>query len=258
MRSLLKLILTALILSCTAGPVAAQLALERPDSLNARLDRKLRKGPDTEFRATQLIAPAAFFTSGVLVHCFAHDSFDNYMRERTQGWRGDAPKAIIDNYIQYVPFAFAVGLGALGVDTEHKFTDRAIVCGISALSLIVITRGMKAAVNSPRPDGSDNNSFPSGHTATAFTGAEFVRMEYGWGWGACAYVLATGVGMLRMNNDKHWFSDVLAGAGVGILSAHVGEWLLVPTRRLFRMDVSLLPELDPISGSAGVSLALKF
>ncbi len=271
MKVLGKLILIAILMCCAAGPAAAQFAadslegargrgivLERPDSLNARIDKKLRLGPDTEFRATQLIAPAVLITSGVAVHCFAHESLDNYMRERVLAWRGSAPKAIIDDYIQYVPFAFALSLGALGVDTEHRFAERAIVCGISAVSLVAITRTMKTVINSPRPDGSDAKSFPSGHTATAFTGAEFVRMEYGWGWGICAYALATGVGVLRINNDKHWFSDVLAGAGIGIFCAHVGEWLLEPTKRLFRMDVAVLPQVDPFSGSAGLNLALKF
>ena len=271
MKVLGKLILTAILMCCAAGPAAAQFAvdslggtrsrgivLERPDSLNARIDKALRLGPDTEFRVTQIIAPAVLITGGVAVHCFAHESLDNYMRERAQAWRGEAPKAIIDNYIQYLPYAFGLGLGALGVDAQHRFVDRAIVVGISTLTMVAVTRTMKAVINSPRPDGSDAKSFPSGHTATAFTGAELVRMEYGWGWGICAYALSTGVGLLRMNNDKHWFSDVLAGAGIGMLSAHVGEWLLEPTRRLFKMDVALLPQVDPFTGSAGLNLALKF
>jgi hypothetical protein len=271
MKVLGKLILTAILMCCAAGPAAAQFAvdslggtrsrgivLERPDTLNARIDKALRRGPDTEFRATQLIAPVALVTSGVLVHCFAHESLDNYMRERVLAWRGSTPKEVIDDYVQYVPFVFAVGLGALGQETEHRFVERAIVFGISTVSLVAITRTMKEVINSPRPDGSDAKSFPSGHTATAFTGAEFVRMEYGWGWGICAYALATGVGVLRINNDKHWFSDVLTGAGIGIFSAHVGEWLLEPTKRLFKMDVALLPQVDPFTGSAGLNLALKF
>ncbi len=258
MRIFAKLILIVLILNCTALTVAAQFALERPDTLNAKIDRALRRGPDTEFRVTQIIAPAVLITGGVAVHCFAHDSFDNYMRERTQAWRGEAPKAIIDNYIQYLPYAFGLGLGALGVKAQHRFVDRAIVVGISTLTLVAVTRTMKTVINSPRPDGSDAKSFPSGHTATAFTGAELVRMEYGWGWGICAYALSTGVGLLRMNNDKHWASDVIAGAGIGMLSAHVGEWLLNPTKRLFRMDVAVLPEYDPYTGAAGINLALKF
>lgn len=258
MRILLTLILTALILCCAAGPVSAQLAFERPDSINARLDRKLRRGPDTEFRVTQIIAPAALLSAGVIIHCFAHDSFDNYMRDRALSWRGTAPKAIIDDYAQYAPFIFAVGLGTLGVEAEHGLAERAIVCGLSAISIAAVTRTMKTLIDSPRPDASDAMSFPSGHTGIAFTGAEFVRMEYGWGWGICAYALAAGVGVLRLHDDKHWCSDVIAGAGTGIFCAHIGEWMLNPVKRLFRMDVSVLPSVDPVYGSGGINLAIKF
>lgn len=258
MRILPKLILTALISCCATGQAAAQFAFENPASLNARIDSKLRRGPDTDFRLTQLIAPAVLLSSGILIHCFAHDSFDNYMRDRALSWRGSSPRAIIDDYCQYAPFIFAVGLGTLGAEAEHSLVERAMVCALSAVSIAALTRTMKNTINSPRPDGSDTESFPSGHTGIAFTGAEFVRMEYGWGWGICAYALATGVGVLRLHDDKHWFSDVVAGAGTGILSAHVGEWLLNPVKRLFRMDVAVLPTVDPVYGRGGINLALKF
>ena len=104
----------------------------------------------------------------------------------------------------------------------------------------------------------DDHSFPSGHTATAFAGAELVRMEYGPYWGAAAYTLATGVAFLRIYNRWHYFSDVVAGAGVGILCAHIGEWLLPPVKRLFGPNVALAPTLDPVSGGVCATLAMKF
>jgi membrane-associated phospholipid phosphatase len=79
-----------------------------------------------------------------------------------------------------------------------------------------------------RPDGSSNNSFPSGHTANAFMGAEFLYQEYKdvspW-YGIAGYVVATGTGLFRMYNNRHWFSDVVAGAGFGILSTKVAYWI---------------------------------
>ena len=69
-------------------------------------------------------------------------------------------------------------------------------------------------------------SFPSGHTATAFTGAELVRSEYGLGIGIAAYGVAAGVALLRLYNERHWVGDVLFGAGIGILSARIGYWML--------------------------------
>ena len=85
-----------------------------------------------------------------------------------------------------------------------------------------------------------------------------MRMEYGPYWGAAAYTLATGVAFLRIYNRWHYFSDVVAGAGVGILCAHIGEWLLPPVKRLLGPDVALAPTLDPVSGGVCATLAMKF
>lgn len=79
-----------------------------------------------------------------------------------------------------------------------------------------------------RPDGSSRTSFPSGHTATAFMTATMLRHEYGHlsPWiGIGGYTVATGTGLMRMANNKHWLSDVLTGAGIGILSTEVGYYL---------------------------------
>ena len=67
-------------------------------------------------------------------------------------------------------------------------------------------------------------------------GAELMREEYGNAWGAGAYVIAGGVAFLRMYNDRHWLNDVIAGAGVGILAARIGYWLLPLERKLFRWE----------------------
>ena len=211
--------------------------------------------PETAFRPSQLIAPGVLFASGTLIHCFAHDSIDKYIQERALAWRGPSGQKTIDDYL---PFICAAGLGLTGVESRHPLGERLIVIGYTAASFFVVTKLMKEIIYSPRPDGTANNSFPSGHTGTAFAGAEYVRMEYGWGWGAGAYVIATGIAFMRIHNNRHWFSDTLAGAGVGILCAHVGEWLLEPTRRLFRRDVALVPSIDPVTGSCGAALAFNF
>lgn len=104
-----------------------------------------------------------------------------------------------------------------------------------------------------RPDGSSRNSFPSGHTATAFVGAELLRREY-WEvspWiGVAGYAVAAGTGFFRMYNNRHWLTDVLSGAGIGILSVEAAYWLY-PTisktffRKRYLKNLRLSPYASP-------------
>lgn len=261
MTGAFKVILLLIFLTGAASALPAQVAsgYRVTDSTSVASGFKARPLPSVSFRPAQLIAPGVLFTSGVLIHCFAHDTIDKYVQERVLAWRDTSNQKTIDDYVQYLPFACAAGLGLAGVDVQHHpFGERLIVLGYSAAAYFVLTHLMKSTINSPRPDGTANNSFPSGHTGTAFAGAEFVRIEYGWGWGAGAYALATGIAFMRLHNNRHWFSDTLAGAGVGILCAHIGEWLVEPTMKLFKCDVAVVPSVDPFTGSYGAALAFNF
>lgn len=173
----------------------------------------------------------------------------------------------VDDYSQYVPFAAGLGLGLVGVESKHCFTDRLLVSATSAVAVGVMVRGLKMVVDEERPDGSNFDSFPSGHTATAFVGAEIVRTEYGLGYGIAAYTIAAGTGFLRVYNGRHHVVDVLAGAGIGVLGARIGYWLLEPEKKLISkmfkkkdsdLSMSMLPFVSPLDGSAGVAFALVF
>jgi len=93
--------------------------------------------------------------------------------------------------------------------------DLALAVGRSVL----LTEGLKYAFNESRPNGA-THSFPSGHTSFAFTGAEFIRKQYGWLWGIPAYAAASYVGWSRVESREHYTHDVLAGAAIGILVNH--------------------------------------
>jgi membrane-associated phospholipid phosphatase len=83
---------------------------------------------------------------------------------------------------------------------------------------------LKYSVGEARPDTGQRNSFPSGHTAQAFTAATFLSKEYGHKsiWiSVGAYTAATTVGVFRMLNNRHWISDVLVGAGIGVLTSEL-------------------------------------
>jgi membrane-associated phospholipid phosphatase len=85
----------------------------------------------------------------------------------------------------------------------------------SAIVNFAYTEVLKVAVGRERPNGQDNKSFPSGHTSNAFTLATVAQVHYGWKVGVPAYVLAGLMGASRIDQDKHWLSDVVAGAVLG-------------------------------------------
>lgn len=134
----------------------------------------------------------------------------------------------LDNYTQFAPAALVYGLNAFGVEGKHNFRDRTIIYGTSMLITSAIVVPLKHIVKEERPDQSNNLSFPSGHTAIAFASAQFMFREYkdtNFLLGISGYSFAVFTGVYRMLNDKHWFGDVVGGAGFGILSTELAYWL---------------------------------
>ena len=86
---------------------------------------------------------------------------------------------------------------------------------------LVATHGLKALTGRERPDASNHRSFPSGHTSAAFQGASFIHLRYGAIYAVPAYAGAAFVGFSRVYADKHYVSDVVFGAGLGIVSSWV-------------------------------------
>lgn len=172
-----------------------------------------------------------------------------------------------ETYFQYLPAVCDFGLGLVTVPTQTTLVERMIKLATSYVSCAILTQVPKHLIKEERPDGWDFKSFPSGHTATAFTGAELIRQDYGWGWGMGAYAVATGVGVMRCIHQRHWWWDVLAGAGVGILSGNIGRWTLEPIENLFNyhphagqpqanLAISTYP--DPYSGTLMAGFRLTF
>ena len=166
---------------------------------------------------------------------------------------------VMDDCLQYVPAAAAIGLDFCGVEARHELRERIALTATAYTALTVAAGSLKLVISERRPDGSDYKSFPSGHAARAFMGAELVRSEYGWQWGVGAYAVATGVAALRVTGDHHYLHDVAAGAAIGVLSARLAYWLLPYERRLMGWDksdvtVSALPTYDYGTRTIGVAL----
>lgn len=213
---------------CSSVAFAAEKA-ERTDSLGV-------KERTETFHPRQLLLPSSLIFAGSWGVCNGfYRKVNRSVRDGMADLRG-GHYFHADDYVQYLPIVSYVGLGVCGAPCRHSFKERLIVTATSYIALGAMTNGIKYSVKEKRPDSNARNSFPSGHTATAFMGAELVRTEYGRGYGIGAYTVATGIAFLRLYNDRHWLNDVLAGAGVGILSARIGYWMLPLNRKLFRMD----------------------
>ncbi|GAB6013057.1 phosphatase PAP2 family protein [Viscerimonas tarda] len=141
----------------------------------------------------------------------------------------------VDDYTQFASTVAVFGLDIAGLKAKHSFKERVVVATTSHIVMLATVHTMKQSINVLRPDKSKNNSFPSGHTATAFAGARILHEEYGdyplvYTMG---YLVAAATGTLRVVNKRHWVSDVITGAGIGILSVEVGYIMLPVFRNMF-------------------------
>ncbi|RYE11796.1 MAG: phosphatase PAP2 family protein [Sphingobacteriaceae bacterium] len=157
-----------------------------------------------------------------------------------------------DDYLRFVPTVAVYGLNLAGLHGQNNYRDLTMIVLISNIVTKASTQIIKKSVNETRPDGSDQESFPSGHTSIAFASAEYLYQEYKTvsPWiGIGGYAVAGATGILRLYNNKHYLGDVIAGAGLGILSTKI-TYLVYPyiKRKLFKNDSSkalVLPAYKP-------------
>lgn len=140
---------------------------------------------------------------------------------------GHMPKAYksSETYIQYLPLAATLGLKALGVESRSSWARMAVSGAAGGAIMLAATQSMKHIISTRRPDNSDDHSFPSGHTATAFVTATILHREYGHIHPLVSiggYATAAATGIMRIRKNRHWASDVAAGAGIGILATELG------------------------------------
>ena len=200
---------------------------------------------ELKFSTKQLIVPTILFTYGIV----AIES--DYLKLINTELRNELKENIdekitIDDFTQYLPAASVYLLNNVGIAGKHNLKDRSIILATSYLLMTGSVTGLKSLTKIERPDGSANNSFPSGHTATAFSGAEFLWQEYKdvniW-YGISGYAVAAGTGFFRIYNGRHWLSDVAMGAGIGIMSTKIAYWTFPYVQKYFfksRKDVGTI------------------
>ena len=148
-----------------------------------------------------------------------------------------------DDWTQYAPAAVMVGLKTCGYKGRSTWGRMLVSDAFSVAAMAAMVNGVKYSVQRLRPDESAYNSFPSGHTATAFMTATMLHKEYEgrspW-FSIGGYTLATLTGVSRVLNNRHWLTDVLAGAAIGIGSVHLGYFI---TDKIFK-DKQLNPAYE--------------
>ena len=175
----------------------------------------------------------------VVVVGFAMMPIDNTVKNSVVGGMPNF-KTSVDDYLQYVPLTTQLTMGLVGVKGRSKNRWQILVTdALAAGMMAAVVNGMKYSIDRTRPNGG-HGSFLSGHTATAFMGAILLAHEYGHKsiWIPIAgNSLATATGVLRILNNRHYVSDVLVGAAIGILTAELAYWAtdaIFNDRKLFK------------------------
>ena len=173
------------------------------------------------------------------------------------------PVTKLDNYLQFSPAIAVYGLNAFGIKGKNNFRDRSIIYLLSNIIVNTSVFSIKKITYQLRPDSSAYTSFPSGHTAEAFASAEFMWQEYKdvspW-YGIAGYGVAAATAILRLYNNKHWVSDIVAGAGFGILSTKLAYWIYPVIKRKFFKNKPMNTMVMPFyqNGGGGISMIYNF
>ncbi|MDR1342664.1 MAG: phosphatase PAP2 family protein [Prevotellaceae bacterium] len=168
-----------------------------------------------------------------------------------------------DDYLQYVPMLGLYAANLAGVKAQNSVWTQTKYLALSQLLCAATVQTLKYTVREQRPNQGAHNSYPSGHTSVAFVGATVMYHEFKNTNKLVAYsgfVVATAVGILRQTNQRHWVSDVLAGAGIGVLSTNLiyyfeplKNWQIFPKSD----KISILPYYDGKSTGLSLSVVLN-
>jgi membrane-associated phospholipid phosphatase len=194
--------------------------------VNAQRSDSLHVNHKLNFTWRQTWPIMGLVTAGLLANGKSPESIKyKVAKERNEHMESFHTK--MDNFLQYSPLVIAYGLDAAGVKSKTDIINRSVILIKTGIIVYSTVNLLKSATKTLRPDKSSFKSFPSGHTAQAFATATFLSEEYKdrFKWMPyLAYGIASGVGACRIANNRHFISDVLVGAGIGILSTKVSYW----------------------------------
>lgn len=246
----------------TFAQVVDSLANAQP--INASNWYRGEQIPKVKFKPQSFIIPAVLVGYGFAA-VYDHGALAQLDLSTRAELQEDHPlfAARIDDYLHLAPAAAVYALNLAGIKGKHNLFDATMLYATSAAIMGVSTHFVKQGVGRLRPNNDGYNSFPSGHTASAFMAAEFLNQEYRevnpW-IGYAGYFVATATGALRVYNNKHWFSDVVAGAGFGLASTKISYLIYPYIKSIFntkgQRQVSIMPFYG--SGVQGISYSKTF
>ena len=191
--------------------------------LQPRIDvsfSNLLKETANDFRRLPSSRSAALLVIGGTFAAATHQ-FDRNVSFSLTGRSASEPAFAPGSILGGKEFQFGASLATYGLGRLTGNNRLAQVGGNLLRAQIVaqtVTHGIKYSVRRMRPDGSTRNSFPSGHTSVTFASATVLHREFGWKAGAPAYALATYIGWSRIEHKRHFASDVLFGAAIGLMA----------------------------------------
>jgi hypothetical protein len=193
--------------------------------LNAQNKDSLKiENKKLEFQYKKTFIPVGSMAAGLLSLAGKNNIDEKIVKQRNKNFLNFENHA--DDYLQFTPFAAVYAFEWFGMKPRTDFKNRTAILVKGQIINLGTVYLLKKITDKTRPDGT-SLSFPSGHTAEAFAGATLLCIEYGenYEWVPyAAYTVASGVGIMRILNNKHYASDVLFGAGIGIISTKIAYW----------------------------------
>ena len=269
--ALLAAVCTAVILTATADsgfdmkPLKLEVPEIKPELVDVRTDKSFSytaptAGPDLDFlksktnpgtKAYRVMDDLTFVGVPLFAAGWAIKGDKAMFRVNNKNGKKNTQlltdfKTGIDDYTQFFGPVMTVGLKLGGVEGRSDWPRLMASAAMSYGIMAAFVNGIKYTAKEMRPDGSTANSWPSGHTATSFVGATLLHKEYGltrspW-YSVAGYGVATATGVMRVLNNRHWVSDVMSGAGIGIMSTELGYALsdiLFKGKGLLRNDLEI-------------------
>lgn len=244
------------------GCVSVQAQTELSDSLCTVSPPRCTSDDTHRLRLKEVLIPAAIAGTSAI---FVTDGWFAEQRNRVQhALSAEGRNRIrVDDYIQYAPIAAVYGLNLSGLKGKHRFKERTIILAMSYATMAALVNSMKYTFREKRPDAETRNSFPSGHTATVFMGAEFLYREYkdvSPCIGYAGYAVAFTTGYLRIYNNRHYLNDVIAGACIGVVSTKLAYWLYPKIFRKSECNAKIVVDVLPYCSAeqAGVNICIVF